>query len=146
MVFRSNSLEETHKIGAMIARNTKEGDVYVLEGELGCGKTELVRGFVNSITKEIVVRSPTFSIVNIYETPLYTIYHFDFYRISDPSELQEIGFDEYIFSEKGVCFIEWGTMFPSLLPPTIKLIKLKDLGNNLREISCEFPINNSFNT
>ncbi|MCX7725832.1 MAG: tRNA (adenosine(37)-N6)-threonylcarbamoyltransferase complex ATPase subunit type 1 TsaE [Chitinispirillaceae bacterium] len=141
MVFKSNSVEETHKIGAIIAHHTKKGDIYVLEGDLGCGKTELVRGFVKSITKEIIVRSPTFSIVNIYETPIYIIYHFDFYRISDPSELDEIGFEEYVSSDNSVSFIEWGTMFPSVLPTGIKLIKFKDLGNSFREISCDFPIN-----
>lgn len=142
MVFRSNSIEETHKIGDLLAHNTQKGDIYVLDGELGCGKTELVRGFVKSITKYTTVRSPTFSIVNIYETPIYLIYHFDFYRISDPSELYEIGFEEYVLSGKGVSFIEWGTMFPSVLPSEIKLIKFKDLGNSSREISCEFPISN----
>ncbi len=133
MTVITSSVEETKKVGAQVAAAAKPGDVYALEGDLGTGKTEFVRGFVWAIDPGTIVRSPSFSVVNIYETPRLTIYHFDFYRLSEECELREIGFDEYVNGD-GVCLIEWGTMFPSALPPRTRLIAFRDRGPSTREI------------
>ena len=91
------------------------GNVYGLVGGLGAGKTEFVRGFVAALNPAAEVHSPTFSLVNIYETEKYPVYHFDFYRLTSAAELREIGFDEYC-GGAGVCLIEWADMFPNALP------------------------------
>src|SRR5271169_5224280 len=107
---KSSSLQETRDFGASTARNALGGEVYGLVGELGTGKTEFVRGFVAKLNPDAVVRSPSFTLVNIYETSCFPVYHFDFYRLKSAAELPEIGFQEYIRSD-GVCLIEWADMF-----------------------------------
>jgi tRNA threonylcarbamoyladenosine biosynthesis protein TsaE len=134
MKMETRSVAETRKVGARFARESKEGAFYVLEGELGTGKTEFVRGFVHAISAAARVRSPSFSILNIYETDRFPVYHFDFYRLSDASELGEIGFEEYIGGE-GVCLVEWGTLFPEALPSHALIITFADRGGEAREIT-----------
>jgi tRNA threonylcarbamoyladenosine biosynthesis protein TsaE len=129
----TSSAQETRIVGAQTAAEANEGDCFVLEGDLGAGKTEFVRGFVSSLSKSASVKSPSFALLNIYETPRFPVYHFDFYRLSDVSELFEIGFDEYV-SGTGVCLIEWGTMFPEVLPKSASVIRFRDKGNDKREI------------
>jgi len=131
------SVEATRALGARTAAAAKAGECYALEGELGAGKTEFVRGFVTALDQHAVVKSPSFSILNIYKTARFTVYHFDFYRLSRAAELGEIGFDEYA-SADGVCLIEWGTLFLEHLPPQTKVIKFRDGGNGVREI--ELPL------
>jgi tRNA threonylcarbamoyladenosine biosynthesis protein TsaE len=123
----------TRALGARMAAAARPGDVIVLEGELGAGKTEFVRGFVAALNPSAPVRSPSFSICNIYETKEFPVYHFDFYRLTDASEFGEIGFDDYMAGE-GVCLIEWGTLFPEVLPKEVKVIRFMDAGNGVREI------------
>jgi tRNA threonylcarbamoyladenosine biosynthesis protein TsaE len=129
----TGSAEATRALGARMAAAARPGNVYVLEGELGAGKTEFVRGFVGALNPFAPVRSPSFSICNIYETDKFPVYHFDFYRLTDASEFGEIGFDEYAAGE-GVCLIEWGTLFPEVLPKEAAVIRFRDVGNNVREI------------
>ncbi|MBN1308326.1 MAG: tRNA (adenosine(37)-N6)-threonylcarbamoyltransferase complex ATPase subunit type 1 TsaE [Chitinispirillaceae bacterium] len=139
MLLTTTSVEATRAFGAKVASSARPGELYALEGELGTGKTEFVRGFVNEIDAGIVVRSPSFTIVNTYDTVRFPVYHFDFYRLHDASELDEIGFDEYLTGE-GVCLIEWGTLFPSVLPPHARLIIFRDTGPHEREIRCNFDL------
>jgi tRNA threonylcarbamoyladenosine biosynthesis protein TsaE len=127
------SVEATRALGARIAAAAAAGDCYALEGELGAGKTEFVRGFVAALNPAAAVKSPSFSICNIYETEKYPVYHFDFYRLSGAAELGETGFDDYASGE-GVCLIEWGTRFPERLPPGTTVIRFRDAGNGVREI------------
>ncbi len=137
MHFISSSVNETRAFGAKVASVSRCGDIYVLEGDLGVGKTEFVRGFVNSIDGSIVVRSPSFSIVNTYITSRLEIHHFDFYRLSDASELDEIGFEEYTAGD-GICLIEWGSRFPWVIPQKSRLIVFRDAGVYKREIEYDF--------
>jgi tRNA threonylcarbamoyladenosine biosynthesis protein TsaE len=153
---RSASAEETRALGARLARIAEPGDVFSLDGEVGSGKTEFVRGFVNALAVEDAaaaadapasvpensaapeaVRSPTFSIVNTYETPKFPVHHFDFYRIENPEELESIGLGEYLGGD-GVCLIEWGGMFPGALPDEAKLIRFSDNGETARIVEANF--------
>jgi len=136
MIITTTSVAETREIGARIAQQAHRGDVYALEGDLGCGKTEIVRGFMGYFDNSIIVHSPSFSIVNIYSAGCFQVYHFDFYRLTDASELFEIGLEEYLGND-GVCIIEWGTMFPEVLPPETITIRLYDRGPTTREIHWE---------
>ena len=129
----SASVMETRSLGGRLAASARPGSCFALEGELGAGKTEFVRGFVAALAPAAAVRSPSFSILNIYETAAFPVYHFDFYRLSDALELGEIGFEEYI-AGSGVCLIEWGTLFPAVLPPHARIIRFADLGGGAREI------------
>jgi len=133
MNLKSNSREETQQYGKDFAKKLNGGQVFALIGEVGCGKTEFVRGVLSEVAPEIVVSSPTFSIVNSYETKNFTIYHFDFYRIKNINELFEIGFDEY-FTENSVVFIEWADMFLGILPKGFETIKFEAISENERQI------------
>lgn len=139
MVLTTNSVSETRQAGARFAETIAAGDVIVLDGGLGCGKTEFVRGIVESLDTSIIVRSPSFSIVNIYQSPVIKLYHFDFYRIEKVAELGEIGFAEYCNSD-GACIIEWGLMFPEVLPDHKVVIKFSDPGDGVRRIEVPFEI------
>jgi len=134
---RTSSVEETRRLGAKIAKAARPGDVFSLNGDLGCGKTEFARGFVEALSSDTNVRSPTFSIVNTYQTPDFPIHHFDFYRIEDVREFSSIGLDEYINGD-GVCLIEWGDMYPDVLPDTTKRIHFTEVDETTREIEALF--------
>jgi tRNA threonylcarbamoyladenosine biosynthesis protein TsaE len=127
------SVAATRELGGRTAAAAGAGDCFALEGELGAGKTEFVRGFVAALNPGAAVKSPSFSILNVYETDEYPVYHFDFYRLKSAAELDETGFDEYVSGE-GVCLIEWGTLFPEVLPSHTKVIKFRDIGGGVREI------------
>jgi len=137
MIVITGSVQETRSAGARFSKKVRSGDVIVLDGELGCGKTEFVRGIVGSLNPSIIVRSPSFSIVNTYLCGTINLYHFDFYRIEKASELDEIGFSEYCNNE-GACIIEWGLMFPEVLPSDAIIIKFSDPGDGKRQI--ELPV------
>jgi tRNA threonylcarbamoyladenosine biosynthesis protein TsaE len=129
----SHSVQETRQFGSDIAKTARAGDVFALVGELGSGKTEFVRGFVSALCGQSAVRSPTFSIINIHETPEFPIFHFDFYRLRNREELVEIGYYDCIRSN-GICLIEWADMFVEVLPEETRHIRFFDKNNNEREI------------
>ncbi len=132
----TKSPEETRTFAATIAKECKPGTIFALIGTLGSGKTEFVRGFVTSLSTDSTVRSPSFTLVNTYETDSFPIHHFDFYRLCEPDELFEIGFDEYIDSD-AVCFIEWAEMFPEVLPDNITFIRFTEGEKHSRIISID---------
>lgn len=133
----SNSPEETIEIGKKIASNLKKGDVIVLTGDLGSGKTKLTEGILTYFGLEKEISSPTFTIVNEYYTQNLNIYHFDVYRLEEEEEFLAIGGEEYF--DKGACIIEWGEMIENMLPQNYtKIIFTRDLENeNLRKISIK---------
>jgi tRNA threonylcarbamoyladenosine biosynthesis protein TsaE len=137
MVFESYSVAETRQLGEKLANKILPGDVFALEGDLGTGKTEFVRGLVAALGGDVKVRSPSFSIINIYQTNKIPVYHFDFYRMADSSELLEIGFNEYTAGD-GICLLEWGTMFKDVLPDGTKIIRFTDNGLTKRIIESSF--------
>lgn len=119
------SESETQDLGRRFAQSLKAGDSVSLEGDLGAGKTAFVKGMAVGLGITETVTSPTFTIVNTYEGNL-TLHHFDVYRIDDPGELLEIGWDEY-FGGDAVCVVEWGDRFPEMLPSgTIRTRILRD--------------------
>ncbi len=122
MRFETNSAEETRALGEKLVTLLAPGDVVALEGDLGSGKTELVRGLMDALDPLAIVRSPSFSLVNSYETEQFVVNHFDFYRLGGADELFEIGFDEYV-NAQSVCLIEWAEMFEEALPSETKYIR-----------------------
>lgn len=110
----SNSENETKLIGKKFAKRLKKGDVVVLTGDLGSGKTKFTEGVLQYFELDNEISSPTFTIVNEYENDKGTIYHFDVYRLEDEDEFYAIGGEEYF--QKGICLIEWGEMIGNALP------------------------------
>lgn len=110
----SHSENETKLIGKKFAEKLKKGDVIVLTGELGSGKTKFTEGVLEYFGLEDEISSPTFNIVNEYISNDINIYHFDVYRLEDEDEFYAIGGEEYF--DKGICLIEWGEMIESALP------------------------------
>lgn len=133
----SNSEEETKLIGRKFAKGLKNGDVIVLTGDLGSGKTKFTEGVLQFFGLENEISSPTFNIVNEYVNRDVNVYHFDVYRLEDEDEFYAIGGEEYF--EKGICLIEWGEMIESALPN--KYIQISFSRNledeNVREIVIE---------
>ena len=133
----SHNEEETINFAQKIASQLKIGDVIVLSGELGAGKTKFTQGILTYFGLENEISSPTFTVVNEYKTNYINIYHFDVYRLSDPDEFYAIGGDEYF--SKGICIIEWGEIIRNALPNNyIKINIQKDSNDeNIRIIEIQ---------
>ncbi len=112
--YTSNSDKETLSFAKKLAEYLTKNDIIVLTGELGSGKTKFVEGILSYFGIEDSISSPTFTIVNQYDTKDFPIYHFDVYRLQDVSEFYEIGGEEYF--ENGLCLIEWGELIQEALP------------------------------
>ncbi len=137
MVIETYSAEETFEAGQELAKQAKANEVYALLGDLGVGKTVFTQGFAKGLGITEPVSSPTFTIVSEYDEGRLPFYHFDVYRICDPEEMYEVGFDDYIESG-GVCLIEWANLIGDLLPENITVISIeKDLekGFDYRKIT-----------
>lgn len=133
----SNSEQETIEFAYKIAKQLNKNTIIVLTGDLGSGKTKFTEGVLKYYGLENEISSPTFTLVNEYNTENFNIYHFDVYRLSDEDEFYAIGGEEYF--EKGACIIEWGEMIENILPQSyIKLSFSKDEENeNKRIINIE---------
>ena len=114
MEYLSNSENDTIELGKKIAWQLYKGLVIVLTGDLGCGKTKFTEGILSYFNMQKEISSPTFMLVNEYNTENLDIYHFDVYRLNDSDEFLAIGGEEYF--EKGACIIEWGERIQDVLP------------------------------
>lgn len=139
MVVETRSPEETFQMGMELAKSAKPGQVFTLTGELGVGKTVFTQGFAHGLDIQESVNSPTFTIVQVYESGRMPFYHFDVYRIGDVEEMEEIGFDDYIMGE-GVSLIEWANLIEEILPEhrtEITIEKNLDQGFDYRRVTVE---------
>ena len=137
-VYESYSYEDTMAIAAELAKTLGGGEFIAMYGDLGAGKTAFVQGLAKALGITQHVTSPTFTIVNEYEGRL-PLYHFDVYRIADPDEMYEIGFEEYVYSG-GVCVVEWAELIEELFPEEyLRLVIEKDecKGFDYRRITIE---------
>ena len=133
LLLNSNSSKETLKIGKALAKQLTTGDTVVLSGELGAGKTKFVEGFLEYFGLQNEISSPTFNIINEYNTSNINIYHFDVYRLEDCDEFYAIGGEEYF--DKGICLIEWGELIKDVLPNKyIQINLIKDENNENKRI------------
>lgn len=139
MIVETFSADETYEYGRKMGVEAQPGDVYCLSGDLGVGKTVFTQGFAAGLGVEESVCSPTFTIVQEYEGEKMPFYHFDVYRIGDVEEMDEIGFDDYIYGE-GVCLIEWADLIREILPEDfvgIFIEKDMEKGFDYRRITLE---------
>ena len=138
-VFESFSEEETRELARSLGRQAAAGQTYALNGDLGTGKTVFTKGFAEGLGITEYVSSPTFTILQIYENGRLPLYHFDVYRIEEPEEMEEVGFDEYVDGD-GVSLIEWASRIEEILPPDTRRVTIeKDLSKGLdyRRITLE---------
>lgn len=114
--FTTASQPETVSLGKKIGEALQTGDVLVLTGDLGAGKTQLTKGIAAGLGIDADVTSPTFTIEMVYEGGRLPLYHFDLYRLDDPDQLEDIGLYDALGSD-GVCVIEWGEQFADEIGP-----------------------------
>ena len=139
MVIESNSFEETFNLGVRLGQEAKAGQIICLNGDLGVGKTVFTQGFAKGLGIMEPVSSPTFTIVQEYKEGRIPFYHFDVYRIADPEEMYEIGYEDYFFGN-GVCLVEWATLIEELLPENRMVITIEkelDRGFDFRRITIK---------
>lgn len=136
--FVSHSESDTINFAKSIASQLKSGDIIILSGDLGSGKTKFTEGILTYFGLQNEISSPTFTIVNEYYAKDINIYHFDVYRLEDIDEFYAIGGEEYF--NKGICIIEWGEIIESILPKDyIKITFSRDNTNeNNRNLNIEF--------
>lgn len=139
MIIESLCTEDTYELGKKIGQEAKPGTVITLDGDLGAGKTLFTQGLASGLGIDEPVNSPTFTILQIYESGRLPLYHFDVYRIVDPYEMDEVGFDDFIFGE-GVSVIEWATYIEEILPEHYTKITINrepEKGFDYRHIEIE---------
>lgn len=127
---------DTFQIGKQLGMQAIPGEIYLLEGDLGVGKTIFTKGFAEGLEITEVVTSPTFTILHEYEDGRLPLYHFDVYRIEEPEEMDEIGFESYLYGD-GVCLIEWASRIAEILPETciqVRIEKNLEKGFDFRNI------------
>ena len=129
----TNNANETMELGQKIAELATAGSVFCLTGDLGAGKTTLVRGIAQALKIKSVVQSPTFNIMKIYFDGKKPLIHIDAYRLADVDT--DIGLDEYIGYETGITVIEWPMYIDNLIPETANEINIVNLGNDSRKIT-----------
>ena len=135
----TNSEKETYELGVQMGRDALAGQVFTLVRDLGVGKTVFTKGLARGLDIEEPISSPTFTIVQIYEEGRLPLYHFDVYRIGDVEEMDEIGYEDYIYGE-GVSLIEWANLISDILPEHYTQIRIeKDMekGFDYRKITIE---------
>lgn len=131
---RSSSAEQTEALGEKLAASFQDTDLLILTGPLGAGKTAFVRGLTKGRGLDSkMVNSPSYTFINEYPGKR-PVYHFDLYRINDPRELYEIGWEDYL-NRSGLVVVEWGDKAAELLPERYYLIRFEIVGDNEREIT-----------
>ena len=123
-VIESFSEKDTFRLGETIGNECRQGDIVLLNGDLGVGKTVFTKGFGRGLGIEEPISSPTFTIIQIYDSGRIPLYHFDVYRIADPEEMDEIGYEDYFFGD-GVCLIEWASLIQELIPEHVMEVTIE---------------------
>ncbi len=132
-VFISKTREETMAIAESYAKTLRGGDVVLLDGDMGAGKTVFTKGLAKGLGIEEEVTSPTYAYMNDYDGRLF---HYDCYRIESVEQAERLGLADY-FDMGGICIVEWAQNIAPLLPKKVKRVTIKKLSENEREITCE---------
>ena len=129
----SHSPGETFELGRRLAVTLRGGEVLALDGDLGAGKTQFVKGLAVGLGHDCDVTSPTFTLIHEYTGGRLPLYHFDFYRLENEDEALRTGLDDYLGGD-GVAVIEWAGKFPALLPGTTRWLRFRTVTEDSREI------------
>ena len=135
LVLRSHNARETARIGSALGQYAEAGDVFLLSGELGAGKTCLTQGIAKGLGVDGYVRSPTFVLVSVHQGRL-PLYHIDIYRLDEIAEVVDLGLEEYLAGD-GVSVIEWASKALEVFPQPYMLVTLTYEGENERLIQLE---------
>jgi tRNA threonylcarbamoyladenosine biosynthesis protein TsaE len=144
----SNSADQTREIGARLGRRLRTGDLVLLHGDLGAGKTTLAQGIARGLGVAGPIQSPTFTLVNEYQRRIdrdsdssggepVRLYHLDLYRLAGDADLDSFGFDDYLAPTDGVSLIEWPERAATRLPDSYLLVRLEHLGDGKRRLVIE---------
>ena len=128
--FISNSREETYAFAMEYAKTLKAGDVLLLDGDMGAGKTVFAKGIAKGLGIEEEVTSPTYAYMNDYDGRLF---HYDCYRIESVEQAESLGLADYFYMG-GICLVEWAQNVAPLLPKTVKRVRILKIGDGQREI------------
>ena len=131
MVYLTNSELETIELGKTYAKTLNAGDVVLLNGEMGGGKTAFTKGIAKGLGITDVITSPTYAYMNDYDGKLY---HYDCYRFTSGEDAEALGLTDYFYGT-GVCVIEWSQNIKSVLPGKVKIVTIKKIDENKREIT-----------
>ena len=131
MVYLTNSELETIELGKTYAKTLNGGDVVLLDGEMGGGKTAFTKGIAKGLGITDVITSPTYAYMNDYDGKLY---HYDCYRLTSGEDAEALGLTDYFYGT-GVCVIEWSQNIKSVLPDKVKIVTIKKIDENKREIT-----------
>jgi tRNA threonylcarbamoyladenosine biosynthesis protein TsaE len=129
----SHSPEETLALGRACGGAARNGDVFALDGDLGAGKTQFVKGFVAALGYSDEVTSPTFTLVHEYPCQPWPVFHFDFYRLDSVDEVFALDFDGYL-DRDGIVIVEWASKFPSAFPKGTRWLRFEIGENDERRI------------
>ena len=132
-IFLSNSPGETESFAEEYAKTLRAGDIVLLDGDMGAGKTAFAKGVAKGLGIEEEVTSPTYAYMNDYDGRLF---HYDCYRIESVEQAERLGLADY-FDMGGICIIEWSQNIAPLLPKKVKRVSIKKINENEREIICE---------
>ena len=142
MIHYSYTLQEIETAAKMIVSEAQDEKIWIFQGEMGAGKTTLIKALAGVFGIQDQVSSPTFGIVNQYENEAsQTFYHFDFYRIEDPMEALDIGIEEYFYSGN-YCWLEWAEQIAQFLPDQFFLIRITSDSDEKRTLNLQH-INNA---
>lgn len=129
-VYESRSEKDTFAFGREIGEKLGPGTVILLYGDLGVGKTVFAKGLGKGLQIEEPIISPTFTVLQIYESGRLPLYHYDVYRIGDVEEMEEIGYEDYLYGQ-GVCLVEWANHIEEILPDDCMAVTIeKDMLEN----------------
>lgn len=128
--FFSKSREQTEEFAFEYAKTLRAGDVVLLDGDMGAGKTVFAKGVARGLGIEEEVTSPTYAYMNDYDGKLF---HYDCYRIETPEQAERLGLADY-FDMGGICLVEWAQNIAPLLPKDVKRVQIKKINENEREI------------
>jgi tRNA threonylcarbamoyladenosine biosynthesis protein TsaE len=133
------SAEEMENFGAKLATQFTQGGIIHLHGDLGAGKTTLVRGFLRGLGHQGAVKSPTYTLVEPYHVANIDIYHFDLYRLGDPEELEYLGMRDYVADKQAICLIEWAEKGIGFMPKPNAVVSIHHAGS-AREVCFSTPL------
>lgn len=138
LMFHSGSAADTERFGHHLGLSLADGLVVALDGQLGSGKTCLVRGVCAGLgIRDALVNSPTFVLMQVYDGGRLPVFHFDTYRLSDSDEFLAIGADEYLYDDACVCLIEWADTVRDVLPADHLAIRMSQTGAESREFAIQ---------
>jgi len=141
MIF-TNSEQETLDLGFNIGKQASKGDIVLLFGDFGSGKTALSKGIALGLGVQSYVTSPTFTLMHVYEGRL-NMYHFDLYRLNSTDELYDLGYEEFLFSDDGVAVVEWAERIQQVSPERYLRVDIEKVSDSTRKFSLSYIGKNS---